>query len=469
VFTPVTRADDPLDARRRGLVVLAAVVLLAINLRAAVTGLSPLLPRVTLDTGLSSAEVGLVGALPPFCFAAAALLGPVLLRRAAAEHLVLLSLGLAVAGQLGRPWAPGPEGFLVSSVVALLGMGTGNVVLPVLVKAYFPRRIGQVTAIYVTSLTLGTALPPLVAVPLADVVAGRTGSATTGWQFSLAAWGATAALAMLPWLRPAAHPCAVPPPRPPHRSVGAVAHRARKTGAMAHSARGDGVRGDGVRGGGARDEAAHGRLPVYRSRVAWGVMLVFGANSLNTYALFAWLPVRLVEAGLPESTAGQALSLFAGLGVPSSLVVPVLAARFRRQFPLVAVFAACYAGGLFGLLVAPTRATMLWTLIAGLGGSGFPLALTLIGLRTRTPASAGALSGFVQGLGYLGAGLGPLAVGALRQATGGWAAPFGVLWATMILLLLGGLLAGRPRTVEDDLGAGAGAGAGGEGETGGSR
>jgi CP family cyanate transporter-like MFS transporter len=400
-------------SRRSGLLLLVSVVLLAVNLRAAVTALSPLLPRVTHDTGLTSAQVGLLGALPPFCFAASALLGPALLRRASAERLVLLALGLTALGQAVRPWAPGVVGFLLATVVALLGMGTGNVVLPVLVKTYFPGRIGQVTAVYVTALTLGTALPSLVAVPLADTISGWTGSAGAGWQLALAAWSGTALLALVSWLRPAAHPCAVPGTR----------------------------------------EARAARLAVHRSRVAWGVMLVFGVNSLVSYALFAWLPLRLVEAGLTDDVAGQALALYAGVGIPSSLVVPVLAARLRWQFPLVVVFAACFAAGLLGLLVAPTRLTMLWALVAGAGGSGFPLALTLIGLRTRTPSSAGALSGFVQGFGYLGAGLGPLTVGVLRQETGGWVAPFGVLGVALLLSLLGGALAGRPRTVEDDLAA----------------
>jgi CP family cyanate transporter-like MFS transporter len=448
--TQVTSADD----RRRvpaGVVLLVAVVLLAVNLRAAVTGLSPLLPRVAADTGLSSTEVGLVGALPPFCFAASALVGPLLLRRVAAERLVLFALAAASAGQFARPWSPGPTGFLAASVVALLGMGVGNVVLPVLVKAYFPRRIGQVTAVYVTSVTVGTALPPLVAVPLADAVAARTGSATLGWHVALAGWGATAALALLPWLLPAAHPRAVPERSSPGRSrqppSGVAALSAKQSGAAALGANQGGRRGEG---------RSRGGLPVYRSRIAWGVLLIFGVTSLDVYAMFAWLPVRLVEAGLSETTAGQALSLFAGLGIPSSLVVPVLTARLRRQFPLVAVFAVCFAVGLTGLLVAPTHGTLAWALIAGLGGAGFPLSLTLIGLRTRTPSSAGALSGFAQGFGYLGAGCGPLAVGALRQATGGWAAPFGVLGGTLILLLIGGALAGRPGTVEDDLAAAAG-------------
>jgi MFS transporter, CP family, cyanate transporter len=407
--------------------VLVAVLLLAVNLRAAVTAMSPLLPRITPVIGLSGTEVGLLGALPPFCFAASALLGPVLLRRLPAERLAILALGLAAAGQLVRPWSGTAPTFLGLSVLALFGMGLGNVILPVLVKAWFPRWLGRITGFYVTAMVLGTAVPPVLAVPLADAVAAGTGSALTGWRVALATWAAFAGVAALPWLLTAAHPRtgagAAPPSLVPSSGQPPVPSSGNHSGPSIAS-----------------------------SRTAWGVMLIFGVNSLNSYALFAWLPVRLVDAGLTEATAGTVVALFAVVGVPAALLVPVIAARMRHQFPLVVAFSACWLTGLLGLLLAPAQGTLLWAAITGAGGAGFPLALTLIGLRTRDPVMAGRLSGFAQGVGYLGAGFGPLAVGALYDLTGTWGAPFAVLLFTVLPLLLGGWLAGRPRTVEDDLG-----------------
>jgi CP family cyanate transporter-like MFS transporter len=180
-------------------------------------------------------------------------------------------------------------------------------------------------------------------------------------------------------------------------------------------------------------------------------MLLFGANSLSSYALFAWLPTRLVEAGMSQSTAGLMLAVFGGMGVPAALVVPHLAARFGRTGLLATQFAACFAVGELGLLLAPLHLTLLWVVIAGWGSGGFSLALTLIGLKSRTPAGAARLSGFVQGLGYLMAGFGPITAGVLREQTGGWTAPFVVLIGVLVLMVLGGVLAGRHRTVEDEL------------------
>ena len=413
---------------RQSLHVLVALLLLALTLRTAVTGLSPLLPRVSAGIPLTPAQGGLVGALPPFSFAVAGLLGPMLLRRIAAERLVIAAMVLETVGLLVRPWSGGPWPFVVFSVVALLGMGTGNVVLPVLVKAWFPDRIAAVTSMYVVGLTAGTSFPALLAVPIADAAARATGSPRLGWQIGLA-WSAVACVIVaLVWLWPAAHPRAVPAPAPAEGGA-RVDRRSLER----------------------RGPPASGRLPVWRSRTAWGIMMIFAANSLSSYALFAWLPSRLTEAGITDATAGVLLAVFGGMGVPAALTVPHLAARGHHTFLLVVQFVGAFVVGELGLLLAPQHLTLLWVLLAGWGTGGFPLALALIGLRTRTPAGAGALSGFAQGLGYFFAGFGPITVGVLRETTGAWTLPFAVLIGVLAIMLAGGALASRSITVEEEL------------------
>ncbi len=397
---------------------LLAILLLTLTVRTAVTGLSPLLPRVSAGIPLTPAQAGLVGALPPFCFALAGLIGPRLLRRMPAERVVLALLALEVAGLVSRPWSGGPWAFVACSMVALIGMGLGNVVLPVLVKAWFPHRIATVTSLYVMGVTAGTSLPALFAVPVADAVARGSGDARLGWQVGLSWWASLSVLVAIAWLGPARRPRALPSAR---------------------------------RQEGTHDDPPPSR-PVWRSPIAWGIMLLFGANSLTSYALFAWLPTRLTEAGMAPSTAGVMLAVFGGMGVPAALIVPHLAARYQRILLLSVQFAACFAIGLLGLLLAPLHLTLLWVVVAGWGSGGFSLALTLVGLRSRTPASAGRLSGFAQGFGYLMAGFGPIVAGVLRERTGGWTAPFVVLVAVLVLMIVGGALAAPNKAVEDDLG-----------------
>jgi len=408
---------------RRAIHVLAAILLLTLTVRTAVTGLSPLLPRVSAGIPLTPVEAGLVGALPPFCFALAGLLGPPLLRRLAAERIVLVLLALEVAGLVARPWSGGPWLFVALSVVALIGMGLGNVVLPVLVKAWFPHRIATVTSIYVMGVTAGTSLPALFAVPVADAVTRATGQSRLGWQVGLSWWAGLSVLVAVAWLGPALHPRAVPSARPlsPERGLPPAEGPISRQRSVRHS------------------------------RIGWGIMLIFGANSLATYALFAWLPTRLTEAGMSQSTAGLMLAVFGAMGVPAALVVPHLVARYQNVVLLTVQFVVCFAIGLVGLLVRPTQLTLLWVIVAGWGSGAFPLALTLVGLRSRTPVGAGRLSGFAQGWGYLVAGVGPIAAGGLRQATGGWTAPFVFIVAVLGLIVVGGVLAAPSRTVEDEL------------------
>lgn len=387
---------------------LLAVVLLALTLRPAVTATSSLLPSVIDDVPLTATQAGLLGSLPPFCFAAAGLAAPWLLRRLSAERIAVLLLLLAAAAQLGRPWAAGAWAFLAASVVVLFAAGAGNVVLPPIVKAWFPGRIPAVTSAYLVTLTVGTSVPPLLAVPVADAVDAATGTPGTGWRVSLALWGAVSALVLLVWVAPAAHP-RVPP---------AAVERAR--------------------------------LPVARSRVARGVALLFGFQSFAAYVTFTWLPTRLVDAGVSAQYAAVMLAVFAALGLPASLVVPGLVARVRNTSALVVGLASCFATGLLGLAFAPATATLLWVLVAGFGSGLFPVALTLVNLRTRSPAAAGALSGFAQGSGYLVAAVGPFAAGALHDATGRWDLPFALAAAAMLPAVAGGVLAGRG-TVEGDL------------------
>nr|WP_253905231.1 hypothetical protein [Arthrobacter sp. H14] len=183
--------------------------------------------------------------------------------------------------------------------------------------------------------------------------------------------------------------------------------------------------------------------------MALGLTLMFGCTSLQTYAMFAWLPQMLTEAGLSAAEAGSMLALFGILGLPLSLMVPIFAARMRNPFPVVGVFLSCFIAGYTGLLLVPAEMTWLWVVLVGLGPGTFPLALVLINLRTRTHVGAGALSGFGQGVGYALACSGPLLFGILEAETGSWEASFAFLGATLVLLGGGAFIACRPVMLED--------------------
>jgi CP family cyanate transporter-like MFS transporter len=394
---------------------LLGILLVALNLRTVVAALSPILNLVSHDVSLSPVVIGIIGAAPPLMFALAGLVTPRLSRWLGLELLLLLAVAAMVLGQLIRAVSPNATLLVVSTALALLGAGVGNVLLPPLVKRYFPDRMTQVTSLYAVLIAFSTSLPALAAVPVATAF---------GWRASLGVWVALALVALVPWI---------------------VAARARAKAVWLARESDD---GDTVES----EPALEATL--FRSPVAWAIMFTFCVSSINVYAAFAWLPSLLVQsAHVDRGTAGLLLALYAIIGFPSALIVPALASRLANVAVLIYFATACLVVSDLGLLLFPAAATALWVILGGLGALLFPLSLLLINKRTRTHTGSVALSGFVQGVGYIIAAASPLAFGLLHQATGGWTASLLFLLVVTLVAIPAGVILVRPRFLEDDLSA----------------
>jgi CP family cyanate transporter-like MFS transporter len=415
-------------------------LLVALSLRTAVAALSPIVDHITGELPFSSLDLAIVGSAPPIAFAVAGLLTPLLARRIGLETALLLAVVTMIVGHLGRALAPSSSLLVVATVVTLLGVGVGNVLLPPAVKRYFPDRVGLVTAIYATILSISTAVPALVAVPVADAA---------GWRVSLGVWFLVALTAAIPWIPLAAR---ARQPRPETIVATEAGHNAVETGAidLAHA---EAARTEAAVDHVAPDDpgARLGRR-MLRSPTAWAITGIFIVSTVLAYSGFAWFPTLLVErAGVTPAEAGTLLALFAITGFPCSLVVPVIAARMRNIAPIVLAATVFGAAGLLGLLFAPTAAPWLWVILTGLGTLTFPLSLVLINLRTHSPSGATVLSGFVQGIGYTVGTAGPLVVGLLYAATGDWTAPLWFMLAVVALTLPAAAALAHPRFVEDEV------------------
>lgn len=386
---------------------LFGILLVALNLRTAVAALSPIFSEIRTDIPLSSVFVGVLGMLPPVCFALFGIITPVFTRRMSLERVTTIALFAMLVGHGMRAAAGSFTVLAIGSAVAFAGMAVGNVLLPPLVKRYFPDRVGLVTALYATVISVSTLLPPLVAVPVAD---------TVNWRFSVGMWSVLSILAALPWI---------------------TVLVLRKP---AHTASDD------------IEEADPDRLrSIWRSPLAWSLALVFATSSLNAYAMFAWLPEILRDiANVPSLAGGAMLSLYAAMGLPSGLLIPLFATRMKNLALLIYVGVGCFIAGYLGLIFMPGFATWLWAALAGLGPLLFPLCLVLINLRTRTHKGSVALSGFVQGIGYTLGALGPLVVGLLHELTGGWTAPLVFLLLTALVAAFAGAVVARPHLLEDE-------------------
>lgn len=407
----LTRPNDAkVEDRRRALtegrlLVLAAIVMSALTLRVAVTAFSPLAERIGADIGYSMAIVGVFGMIPTAMFALSGLLTPVLVRRFGLERTALTAMLMAGTGMLVRVLMANTAELLLFSALALAGMGIGNVVIPPLVKRYFPDRLAVISSLYIVMVQLGTVIPAMVAVPLADA---------HGWRISLGLWAVLGFAAAVPW-------------------IGVLRDR----------------RGRDLQDQTAMAPTGKRAGQVWRSPLAWGMAGMFGMTSLTTYAIFAWMPKIFSEAGASPGFGGTMVGVFALIGLVAALSAPTVVARFHNPFPVVVLCAVFFFIGFAGLLWAPMSAPLVWVLALGLGPSTFPMALTLINLRTRTPAGSAALSGFTQGVGYAVACVGPVLFGVLHTATGGWAAPFGLLVVAVLVLLAGAWQACKPHLLED--------------------
>ncbi|MDQ0643990.1 MFS transporter [Microbacterium murale] len=418
----------------RALAVLG-ILLCAFSLRSAVASLSPLFDHVAADFPLSSAVVGLIGTAPPVCFAVFGLLTPVFERRLGLERVTVIALIAIAAGLVLRGFSVDAVTLLLSTALIFAGVGMGNILLPPLVKKYFPDRLGLMMTLYTTAMALSTFIPPLVAVPVADAA---------GWRVSLAMWGVFALAGSIPWVLMLLR----------GRTEGVPVPAVRDDRSARDAARADAEESEPVTlvTGPIAVAPANSRIfaRLVRLPLAWSIAIVFGTSSTMAYVSFAWLPAILVDrTGVSASVAGLLLSLFAFMGLPASLVVPLLVVRFQATRPLFIIAVACGIVGLAGLILVPSAALVgLWVALFGVVGVLFPLALVLISVRARTPETAVALSSFVQSAGYIGAAAFPILLGVVHDQTDDWLVPLLIIGAVLVISVPFGLIAGRRQTIE---------------------
>ncbi|MFE6774767.1 MFS transporter [Streptomyces sp. NPDC057702] len=405
----------PVAAARRTLrahpaLLLLGIVLAALNMRAALASVSPLLGEISDHFHLAATATSLVTTIPLLFMGVASPLAPKLARRFGTEAVLLAALLLLCGGILLRVAPPVVTlfvgGAFVGTAIAWL-----NVLMPGLVKRDFPERAAAMTAVYSTAMIIGATVSAATSVPLENALGG--------WRGSLASWALLAAVAAVLWI-----PQAV------------IARRGVRHGQPAAT------RNPAANPTSPTADPAASRLS--RTPLAWQITLFMGSQSFVAYVVIAWLPTVFTDNGMSKSTAGLIFAYSTLLQGVGSFVVPLLAGRMRQQRLLAVSVASLMACGVVGLLVAPAGGAWLWATLLGLGqGGALGLALTMMVLRARDAHTASRLSGMAQTWGYLLAAAGPLALGALHQVTDGWTLPLLLLLGVCAGLAALGLGAGR--------------------------
>lgn len=378
----------------------AALLLTGLSMRTAVTSVGAVLDDLQHGLHTTSGVAGVITTLPVICFAVIGALSPRLAHRFGAHQLLVAALVLMTVGMLARALTSSVIPFALLSVLALTGGAISNILLPSLVKLHFPDQIGRMTAVYTTALAVGTTAAAGLTVPI--------GNLGDGWRLGLGSWALLSAVAVLPWLPT--------------------------------------VRNDRPQPGTTRGLSATALL---RSRTAWALTAFFAFQSFQAYIAFGWFAKFLHRHGLSTGTSGWMLALLSAVGIPVSMIVPTISPDRHRR--VIVALSAAYLVAYAGLAIAPVGGAWIWMTLVGLGSGMFPLALTMIGLRARSADTTAALSAFVQAIGYIVAGAGPLLFGVLYGATNHWAWPLSLLFVALALALVAGWVAARPRYVDDEL------------------
>ncbi|MFG3509138.1 CynX/NimT family MFS transporter [Streptomyces sp. NPDC047821] len=386
---------------------MVGLVLAALNLRPAITSLGALLEEVREGLHMSGGVAGVLTSVPPLCFAIFGITAPRLARRFGPGAIVLAGMAAITAGLVVRPFTGGTAAFLAASALALMGIAVSNVLMPVIVKRYFPDRVGTMTGLYSMALALGTSLAAAATVPLTDALGGD-------WRTGLAVWAVLGVLAIAAWL-----------PLVRDRGRGAT-----------HAPEAE------------EKEAPAPRIT--RSRTAWALGCFFGLQATGAYITMGWMPQIFRDAGVSAGTAGVLLAVTMVMGVPLAFVIPKLATRMKNQGPIVVALGLCGLSGYAGLHFAPAAGAWAWALLLGVSNCAFPLALTMIGMRSRTSGGVVRLSAFAQSVGYLISIPGPILVGTLYEHSGGWETPLALMAGLMVPQMIVGVIAGRDRTIEDE-------------------
>lgn len=366
---------------------MVSIVLVALNLRPSMAAVGPLLSAIRGEVPLSFSTASLLTMLPVMAMGLAMFLGMRIALRIGEHRTIVLSLLIIGIATASRLYLDSAAELIVSAVLAGLGIALIQAVMPALIKSRYADNVSLFMGLYVTSIMGGAAL----AASFSPFVLTQTGS----WRIGLAIWALLALLALGCWY--AQRAAVTPLPGAPVRQQASFFSNSR----------------------------------------AWLLAIFFGLGTASYTCVLAWLAPYYVEKGWSQQHAGLLLGFLTAMEVLSGLVTPAIANRSRNKRWVLTGLLALIISGFCGLILSPERFSLLWPCLLGLGIGGlFPMSLIVSLDHLDNPRRAGGLTAFVQGVGYLIAGLSPLIAGMIRDQLGSFEWAWWSLTAVTALMLL---------------------------------
>ncbi|AUO21846.1 cyanate transporter [Pseudomonas sp. NC02] len=364
-----------------------SVVLVALNLRPSMAAVGPLLSSIRADVALSFSTASLLTMLPVMAMGLAMFFGMAVAKRFGEHRSIVLSLVVIGLATVSRLFLDSAVELILSAIAAGVGIAMIQTLMPALIKSRFSDNVSLFMGLYVTAIMGGAAL----AASFSPFIQVQTGS----WRIGLAIWAVLAVLALVFWYAQRS----VLPPLP--------------------------------------QAGAGPQASFFGNRRAWLLAIFFGLGTASYTCVLAWLAPYYVEQGWSEQNAGLLLGFLTAMEVVSGLITPAIANRRRDKRGVVAVLLVLIIAGFCGLILSPQYLSLLWPCLLGLGIGGlFPMSLILSLDHLDNPRRAGGLTAFVQGIGYLIAGLSPLIAGMIRDQLGSFEWAWWSLTAVVVVMLL---------------------------------
>ncbi len=417
---------------------LVAVISAAANLRAGISSLGAVLEQVMASFQAPASVAGVLTAMPGFAFAIMGLAAVPIARRFGLSFtlfagMVAMLVGLAFRPLIGNHLPGGMGTFIVLTALVVGGIALLNVLLPAWIKQHAPRRSVVLMSCYSGFLGLSGAVAPLSALWF---------SGEDAWRPALGIWALLAAAQVVVWILVLNRVGVDKPAKPPVAQPTNPSTESMPTTAAADTE-------VDVDPAAVANKIASTSL--WRSPTAVAMMVLFGLQSSNAYVQMGWLPQMYIDQGVSPGRAAVGLAVLGTVNVIGGVSMPFLVARIRDLRPVIVVFGVLTTVGYLGVMFAGAVAPESWAIVLGLGGMCFPTILALLAARTRTPEVTARLSGFVQPCGYLLAGILPLLIGFVYQATGAWTLILTVMALTGVGMSALGYRAGKKVFIDDEL------------------
>ena len=377
-----------------------AIVLLAFCMRAPFTVVGSVLTFINEDLHLSGSASGMLTTVPVLCFAFLSLFVDGCNRRFGAGKLMLLAMLTMAAGILLRN-VYSTSGLFIGTILIGAAIAVCNVMMPTLVKAFFPERLGLMTGIYTTAMSLVAGIGSSLSVAIA---------VNSGWKASLTVWIIPVVIAILCWM--------------PYRKTSTALENQTKGLSLSF---------------------------LFRSRTAWWAALYMGIQCMMYYCYVAWFPTILQQIVSAEM-AGMLTSVYMFISIPASFLTPIIADKMKNQSLLGVIIGVLYVIAMVSLMFCSNPIFLVLTLLCGgiCAGASFSYILALFAMHTKNAADATSLSGFAQSVGNLIAAIGPALMGQLLDRTGSWTIPLGLLSVISVSLIILGYLVGRNEIIAQE-------------------